>query len=310
MKRYLLRRLLRMVVTAWLVVTFVFVVLRVSGDPIEALVPADIATPDLIEYYRTLYGLDRSLPVQYFGYLRGLLAGDLGVSFQDGRNAIDVVLERLPATLQLASVSFVMMLLIGLPSGVFAALNRGRLIDRLIMSIAVAGYSMPQYLLGILLIWIFAVELQWLPSSGSNTYANLILPAITMALFNGAMIARFTRSGVLEVLGLPHVRAATAQGWPQHTIVFREILPNAAIPLITVIGYITITLVTGSILVEWVYGWPGIGRLLIQSVGERNLPVVQILVLMFAMSAVIINFIADTAYAFFNPKIRLSHDSQ
>lgn len=309
MTRYLLRRVLRMVITAWLVVTFVFVVLRVSGDPIEALVPADIATPDLIEYYRTLYGLDRSLPVQYFGYLRGLLAGDLGVSFQDGRDAIDVVLERLPATLQLASVSFVMMLLIGLPSGVFAALNRGRLVDRLIMSIAVAGYSMPQYLLGILLIWIFAVELQWLPSSGSNTYANLVLPAITMALFNGAMIARFTRSGVLEVLGLPHVRAAAAQGWPQRTIVIREILPNAAIPLITVIGYITITLVTGSILVEWVYGWPGIGRLLIQSVGERNLPVVQILVLMFAMSAVIINFIADTAYAFFNPKIRLSHDS-
>lgn len=309
MTRYLLRRLLRMVITAWLVVTFVFVVLRVSGDPIEALVPADIATPDLIEYYRTLYGLDRSLPVQYFGYLRGLLAGDLGVSFQDGRDAIDVVRERLPATLQLASISFVMMLLIGLPSGVFAALNRGRLIDRLIMSIAVAGYSMPQYLLGILLIWIFAVELQWLPSSGSNTYANLVLPAITMALFNGAMIARFTRSGVLEVLGLPHVRAAAAQGWPQRTIVIREILPNAAIPLITVIGYITITLVTGSILVEWVYGWPGIGRLLIQSVGERNLPVVQILVLMFAMSAVIINFIADTAYAFFNPKIRLSHES-
>lgn len=307
MKRYLLQRTFRMVITAWLVMTFVFIVLRVSGDPIEALVPADIATPDLIEYYRTLYGLDKSLPVQYVSYLRGLLSGDVGVSFQDGRSAITVVLERLPATLQLASVSFVMMLVIGIPCGVIAALNRGRFLDRIIMSFSVAGYSMPQYLLGILMIWVFAVELRWLPSSGSSTWAHLILPAVTMALFNGAMIARFTRSGVLEVMGLPHVRAAAAQGWPQRTVVMRDILPNAAIPLITVIGYITITLITGSILVEWVFGWPGIGRLLIQSVGERNLPVVQILVLMFALSAVIINFLADLAYALVNPKIRLSH---
>lgn len=309
MTRYLLRRFVRMIITAWLVVTFVFIVMRVSGDPIEALVPSDIATPELIEYYRQLYGLDRSLPVQYLAYLRGLLTGDVGVSFLDGRGALEVVLDRLPATLKLMSVSFVMMLLIGIPGGVIAALNRGGILDRVIMAFSVAGYSMPQYLLGILMIWVFAVELRWLPSSGSSTAAHLILPAITMALFNGAIIARFTRSGVLETVSLPHVRAAAAQGWSQRTIVLKDILPNAAIPLITVVGYITITLVTGSILVEWVFGWPGIGRLLIQSVNERNLPVVQLLVLMFAMSAVVINFLADTAYAFVNPKIRLAHGS-
>ena len=306
MKRFLFRRFLRMLITTWLVVTFVFVVLRVSGDPIQALVPDDLATPELLAYYKELYGLDRSLPIQYLSYIKGLLQGDLGVSFLDGRNALDVVLERVPATARLTVVSFVMMLFIGIPCGVLAALSHGKLIDRVVMSFSVAGYSMPQYLLGILLILIFAVELRWLPSSGSSTIWHMVLPAITMALFNGAIIARFTRSGVLEVMGLPHVRAASAQGWSRPQIVFRDILPNAAIPLITVIGYITITLVTGSILVEVVFGWPGIGRLLIQSVGDRNLPVVQILVLMFAMSAVIINFIADVAYALFNPKIRLT----
>lgn len=306
MSRFLLERFIRMIITTWLVVTFVFIVLRVSGDPIQALVPDDLATPELLAYYKELYGLDKSLPIQYVSYIRGLLGGDVGVSFQDGRNAFDVVLERVPATARLMVVAFIMMLLIGIPCGVLAALNRGKIIDRVVMSFSVAGYSMPQYLLGILLIWIFAVELRWLPSSGSSSLAHMILPAFTMALFNGAIIARFTRSGVLEVMGLPHVLAAAAQGWSRPTVVLRDILPNAAIPLITVIGYITITLVTGSILVEVVFGWPGIGRLLIQSVGDRNLPVVQILVLMFALSAVLINFIADVAYALFNPKIRLT----
>lgn len=308
MTGFLARRSLRAAVTAWLVVTFVFVVLRLAGDPVQALVPPDIATPEVLAYYRTIYGFDQPLPTQYFGYLRGLATGSLGVSFLDGRDTLTVIAERLPATLQLTAVSFVLMLLIGIPAGCIAALNRGRALDRAIMSLSVAGYSMPQYLLALILIYVFAVELRWLPSSGSGKAEHIVLPALTLALFSAAILARFTRSGVLDVMGMPHVRAAKAQGWSPTAILLRDVLPNAAIPLVTVLGFIAIGLLTGSIVVEFVFGWPGIGRLLIQSVADRNLPVVQALVLMFALIAVVINLLVDLAYAVLNPKIAVRAD--
>jgi peptide/nickel transport system permease protein len=308
MKRYLARRAIRALITAWMVVTFIFFVLRLAGDPVQALVPPDIATPEILEYYRRIYGFDQPVIVQYFGYLRGLLSGSLGVSFLDGRDTVNVIGERLPATIQLTALSFLLMLSIGIPAGCLAALNHGKALDRAIMAVSVAGYSMPQYLLALILIWVFAVELRWFPSSGSERPEHIILPAVTLALSAGAILARFTRSGVLDVMGMPHVRAAEAQGWSRSAILIRDVLPNAAIPLVTVLGFIAIGLLTGSIVVEFVFGWPGIGRLLIQSVAERNLPVVQALVIMFALIAVLINFVVDLSYAVLNPKVGLTTD--
>jgi peptide/nickel transport system permease protein len=307
---FVLRRLLRAILTALLVVTITFVVLRATGDPVLALIPIDTTSPEVIERYRQAWGLDRPIWEQYLTYLQGLAQGDFGRSFSDGRDALDVVAERIPNTLQLMGTVFVIMLVIGLPAGILAALNRDSAIDHGVMAIAVAGHSLPGYLLGILLIWFFAVELRWLPSSGHGTLAHMILPVATLALYYGAIVARFTRAGVLDVLGQPYVRAALAQGWPWRAVVKRDVLPNAAIPLVTMLGLIFGWLISGSIIVEWVFAWPGIGRQLIDAVANRDLAIVQTLVLLFSVAMVAANFLVDVAYAFLNPKIRLQSRSQ
>jgi peptide/nickel transport system permease protein len=305
MTRFVLRRLLRAVLTAWLVVTVTFVVLRVTGDPVLALVPVDYTSPEVIERYRQLWGLDRPLWVQYLAYMRGLAEGVFGRSFTDGRDAWEVVAERIPNTVLLMSVAFVAMLALGLPLGLLAALNRGTWIDRAVMALAVAGHSLPGYLLGILMIWLFAVELRWLPSSGHGTAAHMVMPVVTLAVYLGAAVARFTRAAVLEVLGQPHVRAAVAQGWPWWAVVRRDVLPNAAIPLVTVLGMILGGLIGGAIITEWIFAWPGIGRLLIDAVANRDLAVVQTLVLLFSASMILANLAVDLSYAVLNPKIRM-----
>lgn len=307
MTRFIATRLIRALLSIWAVVTLTFVVLRITGDPILSLVPIDSTPPDVVEYYRRLWGLDRSVFEQYLSYLRGIGLGTMGRSFTDGRDAIGIVAERLPRTFELMGIAFLAMLALGIPAGTLAALNRGNILDRAIMALAVVGYSLPGYLLGILLIWLFAVELQWLPSSGSGRPEHLVLPAATLAFYNAAIVARFTRSGVLEVLGRPHVLAAAAQGWTRTAVIRRDVLPNAAIPLVTVLGFMLASLVGGSIIVEWIFAWPGIGRLLMTSVAGRDLAVVQVLVLVFALATIAGNLLADLAYAFLNPRIRLGH---
>lgn len=306
MTAFVLRKILRAVLTAWIVVTVTFVVLRVTGDPVYALVPIDYVSEEVIERYRRLWGLDRSIWEQYVAYLKGLSQGAFGRSFTDGRDAWEIVAERIPNTVLLMSTAFAAMLALGLPAGILAAIHAGTRTDRAVMAFAVAGHSLPGYLLGVLLIWLFAVHLRWLPSSGYGSPAHLILPVVTLATYYGAVIARFTRAAMLEVLGQPHVRAAEAQGWPRRTIILRDVLPNAAIPLVTVLGLIVGGLIGGSIITEWIFAWPGIGRLLIDSVSGRDLAIVQTLVLLFAASMILANLLVDLSYALLNPKIRLA----
>ncbi|MGL5114034.1 MAG: ABC transporter permease [Beijerinckiaceae bacterium] len=302
--RFALIRLLRAVITIWAVVTIVFFVLRVTGDPVYALVPDD-ATPEVVALYRERWGLDQPLWAQYVNYWGAVFTGDLGRSFVDRRDALTVVMERLPKTLLLMGAALSVALLIGISAGTLAAIRRDTLVDRAVIAISVAGYSLPTFFLGLLAILLFAVELRWLPSSGSATAAHLVLPAFTIGLHQAAIIARFARSSMLEVLGESYIRTATAKGLARAQVVTRHAMPNAAIPLVTILGFSLGGLVGGALVVETVFAWPGIGRLLVTAVGARDLAVVQTCVILIAAAMVTATLLVDLSYAALNPKIRV-----
>ncbi|MES0884088.1 ABC transporter permease [Roseibium sp. SCP14] len=303
MTRIILRKLFRAALTLFLVVTFVFFVLRITGDPVSAMMPDD-TDPAIMEQLREQWGLNRPLGVQYAEYWKNLATGDFGNAYRDGRPALDIVLERVPATLKLTLTGFLFILLIGFPMGIAAAVNRGSAVDRLIMTLSVTGFSLPNFFLGILLILVFSVNLRWLPAFGSGHWYNLIMPVITLGTAGGAVIARYVRSSMLEVLNAPYIRAARACGMSERAIIWTVALPNAAIPSITVIGFMVGALISGSIVTETVFAWPGIGRLLIDSVSSRELAVVQTIVMMTAASMVIANLTVDILYLIIDPRQR------
>ena len=303
MLRFWLIKILRTLLTLWLVVTFAFVVLRTSGDPVVALLGAD-AMPDEVEQFRRAWGLDQPLIVQYFNYIGQMATGQFGTSLRDHRPVIQIIAERLPATLQLGLVAFVLAAVIGIPAGIIAALRRGGLIDRAIMALAVFGFALPNFFLGILLILLFSLTWQILPSSGTGTWKHLVMPAITLATFTAGSLARFTRSAMLEVLEKPYMRAAAAKGVPFWKRVLFHAFPNAAIPIVTVVGLNLGQLVAGAIVVETVFAWPGIGRLLVVAVSQRDLAVVQGLVLVIAVTMVLANLAVDLIYGVLDPRIR------
>ena len=303
--RYVAIKLLRALVTLWLVVTFVFVVLRLTGNPVEALLAPD-APPEEIAYYTERLGLDEPIHVQYVLYLGSLLTGDLGLSFFDSRPVQQVIGDRIPFTLLLASTALAVAVVVGVSLGIVAALNRNRLVDRLTMAFAVFGFAIPNFFFGILLILIFSLQLRVLPSAGHGTVLHLIMPAATLGLAIAGAFARFTRSSMLEVLNRPYMRAAKAKGVPYGDRVLKHALPNAAIPLVTVLGFSMAGLLAGSIVTETVFAWPGLGRLLVTSVGGRDLAVVQALVILFAAVMVVVNLVVDMLYSVLDPRIRVS----
>lgn len=303
--RFVCIKLLRALVTVLIVLTFVFVVLRMSGDPIDSLV-GDDAPPDVVEYYRAKYGLDLPIHEQYIRYFQGIAQGDMGRSFKDERDAVEVVMERVPKTLQLGLVSFAVSLLIGIPLGVLAALNRNTALDRFTMGFAVFGYSIPNFFLGIVLILGFAMWLRLLPSSGSGTLAHMIMPVITLGTAGAGSLARFARSSMLEVLNKSYMRAATAKGVPWFRRISWHALPNAAIPIVTIIGFRLGDLIAGSVVTETVFAWPGVGRLLVTSVGSRDLAIVQTILIVVALTMVVANLLVDLIYGWVDPRIRIS----
>ncbi len=303
--RFVCIKLLRALVTVLIVLTFVFVVLRMSGDPIDSLV-GDEASPDVVEYYRAKYGLDLPIHEQYIRYFQGIAQGDMGRSFKDERDAVEVVMERVPKTIQLGLVSFAVSLLIGIPLGVLAALNRNTALDRFTMGFAVFGYSIPNFFLGIVLILGFAMWLRLLPSSGSGTLAHMVMPVITLGTAGAGSLARFARSSMLEVLNKSYMRAATAKGVPWFRRISWHALPNAAIPIVTIIGFRLGDLIAGSVVTETVFAWPGVGRLLVTSVGSRDLAIVQTILIVVALTMVVANLLVDLIYGWVDPRIRIS----
>jgi peptide/nickel transport system permease protein len=301
--RYFCARLFRSLVTLWLVATFAFFILHASGDPIEILL-GDQAEQEVIDRYRVLYGLDRPMHEQYLRYFVGIARGDLGFSLSDERAVTEVLAEAVPATLVLGVTALAISMLIGIPLGIAAALHRNKPIDRFVMTFAVLGFSIPNFFLGILLILVFSLWLRWLPTSGMGTIEHLIMPAITLGTAIAGSIARFTRSSMLDVLNQHYMRTAAAKGVPRNRRILLHALPNAAIPLLTVLGFRLGDLVAGSIIVETVFAWPGVGRLLVSSVTRRDLAVVQGVLIWAAFTMVVANLAVDLLYGWIDPRVR------
>ena len=302
MTRYILIKVLRSMLTLWIVVTAVFFVLRASGDPLYSIF--SLGTPEAtLDVFRVKWGIDKSAFQQYLIYLRDITQGDFGTSFFDGQPAWDLVMQRIPKTLLLGGTTFVVSVVVGVMLGAIAALKRGTVWDRGIMTTAVAAFSMPSYFLALLLILLFSLKLRWLPTAGASTWQHLILPAFTLGLTLSGSIARFTRSAMLEVLRQSYMRTARAKGAPRWRQITWHALPNAAIPTVTVIGFQLGWLIGGSVVIETVFAWPGAGRLFITAIGVRDFAVVQLFILMVASTVILANLLVDILYGFLDPRI-------
>ncbi len=303
MLRFLAVRFGRALLTVLLVVTFAFFVLRASGDPAMLILSPD-APPEAIAAFRHAWGLDQPIWVQYLRYFVAVAHGDLGQSMRDGRPALQLVLERVPATLALTVPALLLKIGLGIPAGIYAALHRNTVIDRAVMAAATAGFTVPSFVLGLVLVLVFAVRLHWLPSGGQEGPASIVLPVLTLGLGGAAILARFTRSAMLEVLDQPYIRTASARGVPWGAVVRRHALPNAAIPTVTVVGFMVGSLMAGAVVVESVFSWPGVGRLLVVAVANRDLGVVQCILLLVALTMVSANLVVDLLYGVLDPRLR------
>ena len=304
MAQFILTRLLRALMTLFIIVTFAFFVMRLSGDPLSRFFDVATTPPEVIEAFRRQWGLDQPIWVQFYKYLGAVFHGDLGNSMRENRPALDVVLDRLPATLAIMAPTLVLKTALGLLAGITAALHRNSVFDRLIMSISVLGFTVPTFVLALVLALVFAVQLHWLPSGGYATPLHMVLPIVTLSIAGSAVIARYARSAMVEVLGQPFVRTARAKGVPWTKIISRHVLPNAAVPIVTIFGFMLGSMVSGAVVVESVFSWPGIGRLLISSVTSRDLAVVQVILLLIGAMMVISNFIVDLLYGVIDPRMR------
>ena len=303
MLRFFALRLGRALLTIALVVTFAFIVLRLSGDPALMIMSPD-APPEALAAFREAWGLDEPLWLQYLKYFGAIFQGELGQSMRDGRPAIQLVIERIPATLMLTLPALALKVGLGIPAGIYAALHRNSMTDRVVMTFAVAGFTVPSFVLGLILVLIFAVQLGWLPSGGQDSWRSAILPVISMGLGGAGILARFTRSAMLEVLGQPYIRTASAKGVPWRAVIRRHALPNAAIPTVTVIGFMVGSLMAGAVVVESVFSWPGVGRLMVVAVANRDLAVVQCVLLLVSATMVTSNLIVDLLYGVLDPRLR------
>lgn len=309
MGRYLLIKGVRAACTLLAVVTFAFIVLNATGDPSQIILSPD-TPPEVIDAFRKTWKLDQPLWQQYVGYWANIAQGDFGLSMRDGRPALELIAERLPATLALTIPALFFKLLVGITAGVWAALNRNTWIDRVTIVTSVFGYAVPNFVMGFLLVVLFGVTLGWSSTGGFNQPSDVILPVITLGTAGAAILARFTRSAMVDVLGQPYVRAAKAKGLSWRQVVLWHVLPNAAIPIITITGLMIGSLVAGAVVVESVFTWPGIGRLLVQSVANRDLMVVQAMLLLIAFSMVSANFLIDLLYGLLDPRVRVQMPSK
>jgi peptide/nickel transport system permease protein len=304
MTRFLLARLGESLVAIWGVVSIVFVVTRILGDPAVLLLPIG-ANEAQLAALRTQLGLDRPLLVQYLEFLWRAVQGDFGNSFQQMRPATEVVLERMPATITLASTAIVLGLVIGSAAGFVAAVKRGSFAELVVMLIALIGQATPTFWLGLMLILFFAVDLGWFPTGGYGTLAHLALPAITLAVFTSAAIARLLRSSMIDVLREDYVRTARAKGLMPATVLVWHAARNALIPVVTMVAILMGELLGGSVVTETVFSWPGVGRLIVQAVENKDFPVVQAGITLVAATFVGINFLVDLTYGLLDPRIRL-----
>ena len=304
MGRFLARRLVLTIPVLLGVATLVFSLIHlIPGDPAQAMLGEAAPQSDVEELRRQL-GLDRPLAQQYAAFLGGLVKGDLGTSLRTGLPVTEQIVERMPATFELAAAAMLVAMLFSMPLGIAAAVRRGTVVDHAAMTVSLAGVSVPNFWLGPLLAIVFAIELGWLPVSGRGTWGHLVLPAVSLGAALAAILARMTRATMLEELREPYVQAARARGVSKPRAVLRHAFRNSLIPVVTLVGLQFGAVLTGAVITETIFAWPGIGRLLIQSIGFRDYPLVQGCILLIAVTYVAVNLVTDMLYGVLDPRIR------
>jgi peptide/nickel transport system permease protein len=304
MLRSLIARLLSSALVVAGVVVVVFVLARVVGDPVELMIQPGLGEEEIAELRKSL-GTDKPLWQQFLTFVANVARGDFGISPWQGEPALALVLERVPATLALAAAAMVLAALIATIVGAVSALRRGSWMDRGAMSIVLLGQSVPNFWLGLMLILLFSTTLQWLPSAGYGSLAHFALPTITLAFFFIARLTRLVRSELLEVMSQDYIRTARSKGLPEALVFRRHALRNIAVPIVTVLAVDFGALVGGAVVTETVFAWPGVGRLMIQAIGQRDFPIIQAGAFVLAIGVVVANLLADLAYAWLDPRVRL-----
>jgi ABC-type dipeptide/oligopeptide/nickel transport system permease component len=306
--RFLARRLLLAIPVLLGVATLVFSLIHlIPGDPVQAML-GDAASPESVTELRSRLGLDRPLYVQYAAFLKDAAQGNLGTSLRTNEPVTAAIAERLPATFELALAAMLVAVAIAIPAGIVAAVWADRSVDHVATTLALVGISMPNFWLGPLLAIVFSVTLGWLPVSGRGTLAHLVLPAITLGAPLAAVLARMTRASLIDELRELYVTAARARGVSATRVVLRHAFRNSLIPIVTVLGLQVGAVLTGAVITETIFAWPGVGRLLIQSIGFRDYPLVQGCILLIAVTYVSVNLLTDMAYGYLDPRIRVGYD--
>jgi len=304
-KFYILKRLFHSIFVLVGISLVVFIILHLTGDPAALLMPMD-ATPEQVAQFRKEMGFTDPVIVQYWRFFKGTLRGDFGQSFRHSQPALDLVLERMPATIQLTLAALFLALVIAVPVGIISAIKRNSILDHIGMTGALLGQSTPVFWLGIMLILIFSVTFQIFPSSGRGEIQHLVLPAITLGMFSMARTARMMRSSMLEVLGQDYIKTAKAKGLAPGIVILKHALKNASIPVVTIVGMELGTLLGGAVITETIFAWPGVGRLAIQAIYNRDYPVVQASVFLLASIFVLVNLIVDLIYTYLDPRVKLT----
>jgi peptide/nickel transport system permease protein len=309
MVAYILRRLLQSAFVIFGVACVTFLVLRlVPGDPARLMVPPG-TSEKVVDSLRKELGTDQPLIVQFGRFLGGLLQGDLGQSFRQGRPVLELVLDALPATLALASTTMLTAVLVAVPLGIAAAYRSGGILDRVILIFSLAGQSVPNFWLGVMLVLVFAIRLQWFPAIGMGGPRSIVLPTLTLALILIAILVRTVRQSMLEALNEDYVRTARAKGMPETKVVLVHALKNAAIPLVTILGLQVGFVLGGAFVVELIFDWPGVGLLALEAIRTRDFPVVQGVVILVAAVFTFANLAVDIAYAYLNPRVRMGGET-
>jgi ABC-type dipeptide/oligopeptide/nickel transport system permease component len=303
MRSFLVRRLGR-IILVWLGITLVtFLLLRVTGDPARAVL-GELASDAAVQEFRHLNGLDRPLVVQYISFVTGLLHGDFGKSLRYMQPILPILLERIPATLELAAASLAISGIFGVLIGIFAAVRRNSVWDYLARGLIMLGQGIPIFVLGLLLILLFGAKLHLLPTGGRGTWKNLLMPAFVLGFNLMSLTVRVTRSAVLDIIQQNYVRTARSKGLKEQAVLFRHVLRNAALPIASVLGVQTASLLSGGIITETIFSWPGVGRLLISAILGRDFTLVQSAVVVIATAVVLVNFLVDYLYSLLDPRIR------
>jgi len=305
MTRYIIRRVAQTIPTLIGITLAAFLLVRLTGDPANLMLGPD-ATQEAVDAFRNQFGLNDPLPVQYWQFLVNAVSGDFGTSLRYDVPVSQLFIQKFPATIELATASMALALLLGIPAGVIAALRHNTWIDGVVRFLAFIGQAIPGFYLGLMLIVVFSVRLEWLPTGGRGTWQQLVMPTVTLAVFLLALLVRFTRGAVLDVLKQDHVVTARSKGLKSLTILRFHILKNAMIPIVTIVGLQVGAILSGTVVTEVVFNWPGIGRLMVDAIYTRDFPVVQTMVMVVAVIFVTVNLVVDIVYSVLDPRIRTS----